>query len=103
MAGEKVELTVAVKDRLSDTPGEEMAVRLKFQSVSDFTPDAIAETVPELKQLLEIREALTWLRSPLGNRREFRKLIENLIRDAASRERLFRELGIEDESKSGGI
>ena len=44
--------------------------------------------------LHELREALKYLRGPLGNKRAFRIMIERIVADANTRERLFKELGI---------
>jgi type VI secretion system protein ImpB len=55
----------------------------------------VAEQVPELQQLLELRAALTALKSPLGNVPAFRKKLQALLGDATAREQLMRELGLE--------
>jgi type VI secretion system protein ImpB len=73
----------------------DLAVKLRFKKLSDFSPDAVAEQVPELQQLLELRAALTALKSPLGNVPAFRKKLQALLGDATARERLMRELGLE--------
>ena len=72
----------------------ELAVKLRFKKLADFGPDAVAEQVPELRQLLELRAALTALKSPLGNVPAFRKKLQALLGDAGAREKLIRELGI---------
>ena len=59
------------------------------------TPSEVARQVPELKKLLELREALVGLKSPLGNSAAFRKKIEELLKDPAQREKLMKELGLE--------
>lgn len=72
----------------------ELAVSLRFKKLADFGPDAVAEQVPELRQLLELRAALTALKSPLGNIPTFRKKLQTLLGDAAAREKLMQELGL---------
>ena len=61
----------------------------------DFEPDAIIRKVPELNSLLGLREALKALKGPIGNVPEFRKKIQELVQDEGARERLLKELGIE--------
>ena len=39
-------------------PGAQLAVNLKFKKLSDFTPEGIADQVPEMRKLLELRSAL---------------------------------------------
>ena len=94
----KVRLSVTVKNRLEegDEAGE-FGANLKFESLKDFTPGGVAQQVPELAKLLELREALSALKSPLGNRREFRKQIEDILKDKGARSKLMAELGLDEE------
>lgn len=92
---QKLELKLTVPNKLSDDPDEEMAVDLSFDSIKDFGPDAIAEKTPELAKLLELRQALTALKDPLSNTPEFRKKIQELVKDDAAKEQLLKELGID--------
>jgi type VI secretion system protein ImpB len=50
--------------------------------------------VPELKKLLELRQAITALKGPLGNIPAFKKKISSLLADDKAREKLVNELGI---------
>lgn len=90
-------LNVNVEDRLSGEEGAEMAVSLKFDTLKDFGPERIAEQVPELRQLLQLRGALTALKGPLGNIPAFRKKLQGLLGDDEARKRLMEELGISSE------
>ena len=94
MAKQELAVGVSVPDRLSGTEGAEMAVKLKFESMRDFEPEGIVRQVPELRQLLELRAALSALRGPLGNIPAFRKKIEALLGDEGSRGKLMAELGL---------
>ncbi|NYT85125.1 type VI secretion system contractile sheath small subunit [Pollutimonas harenae] len=98
LKGQGLGLTMAVPNRLSDKPveDEQIPVTLKFENIRDFEPDAIVEQVPELRQLVELREALKALKGPLGNLPEFRKKLQALIQDEGARERLLGELGVQD-------
>ncbi|MBF0201969.1 MAG: type VI secretion system contractile sheath small subunit [Desulfamplus sp.] len=91
-----IKLDTVVENRLSDEPGEEMAVKLDFQSLADFNPDAIVEKVPELKKLVELRNALKAVKGPLGNIPEFKKKLNELVKDDGAKERILKELGIEE-------
>lgn len=101
MAEQKLGLSLNVADRLSGNEGDEMSVNLNFKSLKDFTPEGVAEQVPELRQLMQLRNALTALKGPLGNLPKFRKRIQELLGDDAARERLMRELGMGDEGGEG--
>lgn len=94
-----INLKMSVPNKLAkDDGGEgaEMPVDLKFESLDDFKPDAIVRKVPELQKLMELREMLKAVKAPLGNIPEFRKKVQELVKDAGARERLLKELGIEE-------
>ena len=96
LKAQKLELNVAVEDRITENAGKpdaEIAVNLKFESIRDFKPDNIAHQVPEMKKMLELREALIALKGPLGNVPAFRKRIQSLLdADEDSRKKLMDEL-----------
>ena len=93
---QKLELNLGVSDKLSNEPGAEMAVNLKFKKLSDFTPEGVANQVPEMRKLLELRSALNALKGPLGNVPAFRKKIQGLLGDEEGRAKLMQELGLGD-------
>jgi type VI secretion system protein ImpB len=95
LAEQNVTLSVTVPNRLKEEPGAELAATLKFKKLSDFGPDAVAQQIPELQTLLEVRAALTALKGPLGNVPAFRKKIAALLADGDSRARLMSELGLD--------
>jgi type VI secretion system protein ImpB len=90
-----INLDVTVPNKLSGKDDDEMNVSLKFESMKDFNPESIAKNTPELNRLLELREALSALKGPLSNIPEFRKKIQELIKDEKTRELLLKELGVE--------
>ena len=93
---QKLELNLAVADKLSNENGAEMNVNLKFKKLSDFTPEGVANQVPEMRKLLELRSALNALKGPLGNVPAFRKKIQGLLGDEDGRAKLMQELGLGD-------
>jgi type VI secretion system protein ImpB len=70
----------------------DLKVALKFKSLQDFEPDSIVNQVPELKKMMELREALVALKGPLGNMPAFRRRLQQLLGDEASRQKLLKEL-----------
>ena len=94
LAAHGLALDLTVEDRLSGEADAERAVHLDLRSMRDFTPEAIVQQVPELKELFELRKALIALKHPLADRPQFRKRIVELLRDERSRARLMRELGM---------
>lgn len=95
LKAQDLELKLGVEDKLSGEADAQMAVNLKFESLKDFDPDRIINQVPELQKLMELREALKALKSPLSNVPEFRKKVQELVKDDGAREKLLKELGIE--------
>lgn len=65
-----------------------------MKSLTDLSPDNIAAQVPEMRKMLELREALVALRGPMGNLPAFRAQLKALLDDETSREQLIAELGI---------
>lgn len=95
MASQKLNLQVTVPNKLSGEEGDEVPVDLTFDTLKDFEPESIVRQVPEMAKLLELREALSFLKGPLGNVPAFRKQIDELLGDDESRQKLMAELGIE--------
>ncbi len=96
-------LTLNVDDRLAEPeaggePGR-LAVKLEFRSMNDFRPEAVAEQVPELNQLLQLRSALQALKGPLGNVPAFRNRIESIITDPTLRQEILNELETKKEER----
>ncbi len=91
-----VKLETVVDNRLSGTPDEQMTVKLNFNNLKDFNPDAIVEKIPELKRLVELRNALKAVKGPLGNIPEFKKKLNEIVQDPGARERILKELGVDE-------
>jgi type VI secretion system protein ImpB len=87
---QNLSLDLAVPNSLA---GEgELPVQLKFESLSDFTPTGIANQVPELAMMLEVRNLLTDLKAKVISNREFRKQLESVVKDKSKIESVIAEL-----------
>lgn len=82
------------KDEAAD---EEMFVDLTFKSMSDFTPDKVAEQVPALAELLKMRRQLEELISYMGGNVNAEKRIAQLLQN----EPLLRQVAEEATKKEG--
>lgn len=95
MAKQELKVTLSLPNRLQEEgTSEELRVDLRIDSMKDFNPASLVEQVPELKKLMELRNALVALKGPLGNTPAFRKAIESVLADDESRSRVLDELGL---------
>lgn len=96
LQAQNISVDLVVPAKLAGQEGEEMAVKLDLNKMKDFEPDQIIQQVPELAKLLELREALKALKSPLSNIPDFRKKIQSLVQDDSARDALIKELGLDE-------
>lgn len=96
LAKQALGLALSVPNRLQDSAEpDELAIRVRINSMKDFNPAQLVEQIPELKKLMDLRDALVALKGPLGNTPSFRKAIENALADDDSRKRVLAELGLD--------
>jgi type VI secretion system protein ImpB len=102
MANLGLKLSFTVENTLK---GEgEMQVEIPVTNMDSFKPEAVASAVPALSKLLAARNLLKDLKSNLIDNREFRRRLEELIKNPESVQKLRAELHTlvpELEDKSG--
>lgn len=98
LKNQNLSLEMSVPNKLDDKAGPDdvLAIKYGIESLDDFSPDAIVSKVPELKDMIALRDALKALKGPLGNIPNFRKELQELIQDEGVRQRLLAEMGIHD-------
>jgi type VI secretion system protein ImpB len=94
MKGQNISLQFDVPNRLTGQPDRELEIKLNVETLRDFGPEAIAEQVPELKMLLELRDAMRSLKGPVANLPDFRRKIQELISYEATRAKLMAEIDL---------
>ncbi len=92
LSAQDINLNFTVNNALSDEDDDEIPVELSIGGMKDFEPESIARQVPEVNALLELREALTTLKGPMGNVPAFRKLLQSMVTDEDARKKLLDEL-----------
>jgi type VI secretion system protein ImpB len=93
LKGQNLSVDLRVDNKLEANEDQPtIDVKLDIKSMRDFEPERIARQVPELRKLLELREALVGLKGPLGNVPNFRKAIQGVMDDEGARQRLLDEL-----------
>lgn len=92
MEGQSIQLELNVPNKLAGDTEEALNIQLDFKSMKDFLPTKIAEKVPELKKLVELRKAVMALKGPLGNLPTLRRTMQDILKDESSRNALKQEL-----------
>ncbi len=92
----KPHLALQVENKLSeDANAGKMAVDLTFQSLDDFSPDAVARQVAPLRELIALRSKLADLRGALASNDKFDTVLQETLADADKMKKLQEELGTE--------
>ncbi|MEN6330946.1 MAG: type VI secretion system contractile sheath small subunit [Smithella sp.] len=72
-------LKFAVSNKIDPENAEEMDVTIPIAGMRSFSPDQIAKCVPKLKGILQVKKLLEEVVSNVDNRKEFRKLLNELM------------------------
>jgi len=91
----KPRVNFTVENKLE--PGKEgagkIAVDMTFESMDDFSPEAVARRVGPLKELLDLRTKLSDLRGSLQGNDKLEEILQNTINDKDAMKRLESEMG----------
>jgi type VI secretion system protein ImpB len=90
MADFGLKLSFTVDNRLAG--GGEMQVDIPVTGMDSFRPESVASAVPSLSRLLAARNLLKDLKSNLLDNREFRRRLEELIKNPETAQSLRAEL-----------
>ncbi len=89
-------MTPGLKMKVENTlanDSSEMALNLKFESMEDFSPAAVARQVPALKKLLETREQLLALRDKADRSDKLEGLLEQILNNSEEIKKASSQLG----------
>jgi len=70
----------------------DLNVNLSFKQIKDFHPEHVVQQVPQLRNLLAMRNLLKDLKANVLDQQNFRKELENIIRDKKGFQSLLKEL-----------
>ncbi|MGD2067116.1 MAG: type VI secretion system contractile sheath small subunit [Gemmatimonadota bacterium] len=99
LARMKPHLQYTVENKLSgDEDAGKLAVDLNFRSMDDFDPGRVAQQVPALKKLLDLRQQLADLRGSLQGNEKLDEILQETLGDADKMKQLAAEL----DTESGG-
>jgi type VI secretion system protein ImpB len=72
-------LQFAVANKIDPEASEDMNVEIPIDSMRAFSPDHVAKHVPKLRGILQMKKLLEEVISNVDNRKEFRKLLNELM------------------------
>ncbi len=78
LAGATPRVAMKVQNKLTDE-ATNLAVELNFKHMDDFEPAKIAQQVPALRELLEMRERLTYLQSKMEGNDKVEELMAEVM------------------------
>lgn len=93
LKAQKVGMTLQVENVVKPEQ-KELAINLQFSEMKDFEPEQVARQIPDLRELLDLREALTELKGPLSQNAEFRKRLQKLLDDENECSSILDEIGL---------
>lgn len=102
LASMKPHLALRVDNKLSDDPDAgKIVADLHFKSLDDFDPDQVAEQVPALKKLLDLRQELADLRGSLQGNHKLEEILQSTVTDEEKLKKLQAEMGDNEEGDDG--
>jgi type VI secretion system protein ImpB len=86
-------LNIRVENTLKGD-NSEMSLQLKFNSLDDFEPSAVARQVEPLKKLLETRDKLRDLATKVDRSDDLERVLEQVLSNTEDLDKLRAELGV---------
>lgn len=91
----KPRVQFSVENTLQPESGSKIGVDLTFESLDDFSPEAVAKRVGPLKELLDLRTKLADLRGSLQGNDKLDEILQTTLNDSAAMKKLESEVGIQ--------
>lgn len=85
-------LKFAVSNKVDPEIAEDMDVEIPIESMKSFSPDHVAKHVPKLKGILQMKKLLEEVISTVDNRKDFRKLLNELMGDEEALAKMMEQL-----------
>jgi len=94
-------VAMSVENKLT-ADNTKLAVELNFKSIDDFEPARVAQQVPALKEILDMRQRLTQLLSKMEGNDKLEALLADVLNNTDKAAALAKEMGIEAPKAEGG-
>jgi type VI secretion system protein ImpB len=91
-------LALKVDNKLTGEADSKLAVELNFNTIDDFDPAKVAEQVPALKELLDMRHRLVQLLSKMEGNDKLEQLLSDVMQNTEKAMALAKQMGIEPEA-----
>ncbi len=102
LASMKPHLAFRVDNKLSDDPDAgQLGVDLRFRELDDFDPDRVAQQIPAIRKLLELRQELADVRGSLQGNDKLEEILQATVTDADQLARVRKELGSQEDDSDG--
>jgi len=88
-------VAMKVDNKLTGENDSKLAVELNFKSMDDFEPARVAEQIPALKELLDMRGQLNQLLSKMEGNDKLESLLAEVLQNTEKAMSLAKEMGIE--------
>lgn len=88
-------VAMKVDNKLTGDNDSKLAVELNFKSIDDFEPARVAEQIPALKELLDMRGQLNQLLSKMEGNDKLEALLAEVLQNTEKAMSLAKEMGIE--------
>ena len=98
MADAAPEVQIRVDNKLAND-GSQLGVNLKFKSVDDFEPGAVAQQVAPLKELLDMRKRLDEVMAKMETNVKLEGLLQDVLANTEKVKALAGEMGIKAEEQ----
>lgn len=89
-------VAMTVQNKLTDEQTK-LAVDLNFKNMDDFEPANVAQQVPALKELTDMRHRLTQLLTKMEGNDKLPELLEKILGDTETAMKLANEMGVKTE------
>jgi type VI secretion system protein ImpB len=86
-----IKLQVQVPNKISPD-GDDLELTLPIEGLKSFSPDEVAKHVPQVTGLLLLKQLLLEMQSNIDNRRDLRKLIQEICANPEAMQRTLAEL-----------
>jgi type VI secretion system protein ImpB len=101
LAKQEPRLAMKVQNRLTEEDTK-LAVELNFKHMDDFEPARVAEQVPAMKELLEMRQRLSQLLGKMEGNDKLEQLLADVLGNTEKAVALAKEMGIKAPGSESG-